>query len=232
MKLSGKTALVTGGGGGIGAAIAKRLDQGGAHVIVADLDLVAASSVASHLRQASAVQLDIGDLESIQRVTAASVREQGPIHLLVNSAGTFGMQSLLDVTPSNYDRFFDVNTRGTFFMLQHVARSMVEHQVTGSIINIASQAGRRGEAASSIYAATKAAVISLTQSAALALIGRGIRVNAVAPGVVDTPMWTTVDRLYADQYGGRPGDHTVAVTATIPPGGWPYPPTSPTQLPS
>jgi NAD(P)-dependent dehydrogenase (short-subunit alcohol dehydrogenase family) len=92
---------------------------------------------------------------------------------------------------------FSVNVRGLFFMMQAVARQMVGLQRRGVIINLASQAGRRGEAPSSIYAATKATVISLTQSAALALIGRGIRVNAIAPGVIDTPMWDQVDAIYA-----------------------------------
>jgi NAD(P)-dependent dehydrogenase (short-subunit alcohol dehydrogenase family) len=119
------------------------------------------------------------------------------------------------VTEEQYDRLFAVNVRGFFFMLQAVARHMVEAGRRGVVVNTASQAGRRGEAPSPIYAATKATVISLSQSAALALIGKGIRVNAIAPGVVDTPMWTKVDAAFV-QKGLRPGEWTEKVRSGIP----------------
>ena len=126
------------------------------------------------------------------------------------------MEPFLDVSEARFDRLFAVNVRGFFFAMQAAARHMVNSGRRGVIVNIASQAGRRGEAHSAIYAATKATTISLSQSAALALVGQGIRVNAIAPGVVDTPMWAAVDALYARQDNIPLGEKTRQVRSTIP----------------
>jgi D-sorbitol dehydrogenase (acceptor) len=107
------------------------------------------------------------------------------------------MGPLLEITEAHYDRIFAVNVKGLLFTLQAVARQMVQQGRGGKIINMASQAGRRGEPLVAVYCASKAAVISLTQSAGLALIKNGINVNGIAPGVVDTPMWDEVDALFA-----------------------------------
>jgi D-sorbitol dehydrogenase (acceptor) len=96
-----------------------------------------------------------------------------------------------------YDKLFSVNVKGAFFVMQKTLAQMVSHQIKGSVINMASQAGRRGEALVSHYCASKAAIISYTQSAALAMAPHGIRVNGIAPGVIDTPMWQHVDALFA-----------------------------------
>jgi D-sorbitol dehydrogenase (acceptor) len=120
--------------------------------------------------------------------------------------------------PPSYDKQFAVNVKGLFFTLQAVAQSMVERGKGGAIINMASQAGRRGEGLVSMYCATKAAVISLTQSCALGLIEHGIRVNGIAPGVVDTPMWAEVDALFA-RYENRPlGEKKRLVGEAVPAG--------------
>jgi D-sorbitol dehydrogenase (acceptor) len=113
------------------------------------------------------------------------------------------LQPILEITEESFDQIFAVNTKGLLFTLQAVARQMVKQGRGGKIINITSQAGRRGEALVAAYCASKAAVISLTQSAGLGLIEHHINVNGIAPGVVDTPMWDTVDALFA-KYEHRP----------------------------
>jgi D-sorbitol dehydrogenase (acceptor) len=113
------------------------------------------------------------------------------------------MAPLLEVTEASFDRQFAVNVKGLLFMMQAAARRMIEQGRGGKIINMSSQAGRRGEALVVVYCATKAAVISITQSAALGLAKYGINVNAIAPGVIDTPMWDEVDALFA-KYENRP----------------------------
>jgi NAD(P)-dependent dehydrogenase (short-subunit alcohol dehydrogenase family) len=125
------------------------------------------------------------------------------LYILVNNAGIFNMSPLLEVTRENYDKIFAVNVKGLLFTLQAVARQMVKQGRGGKIINMASQAGRRGESLVAIYCAGKAAVISITQSAGLALIPKKINVNGISPGVVDTPMWDEGDALFA-KYENRP----------------------------
>ena len=217
VQLSGKTALVTGGAGGIGAATAAQLSSAGALVVVADLNAAAASACAAGLPgPALGRELDVTRPDAIAALVAQLEAEVGGIDLLVNNAGLYDMEPLLDVTPAGFDRLFNVNARGLFFVMQSVAQAMVAAGRPGAIVNVASQAGRRGEAASAVYAATKAAVISLTRSAALALIAHDIRVNAVAPGVVDTPMWTVVDRLHAETTGAAPGETLRQAVEAIP----------------
>jgi NAD(P)-dependent dehydrogenase (short-subunit alcohol dehydrogenase family) len=131
------------------------------------------------------------------------VQRWGGVDILVNNAAIFDMAPIVEVTEASYDKVFAVNVKGLFFTLQAVARRMIERGRGGKIINMASQAGRRGEALVSIYCASKAAVISLTQSAGLDLIKHRINVNGIAPGVVDTPMWAEVDALFA-KYEHRP----------------------------
>jgi D-sorbitol dehydrogenase (acceptor) len=128
------------------------------------------------------------------------------------------MGPLLEITEQSYDRQFAVNVKGLLFTLQAVARQMVAQKRKGKIINMASQAGRRGEALVAVYCASKAAVISLTQSAGLALIKQGINVNGIAPGVVDTPMWDTVDALFAKYENLKVGEKKKQVGQAVPAG--------------
>ncbi|GJG87525.1 sorbitol dehydrogenase [Gemmatimonadetes bacterium T265] len=217
MRLQDKVAVVTGGTGGIGQAIARLFADEGARVVVADVSADAARAVAGELPNDSfGVGVDVASVPSIAAMVDEVVATAGGIDVLVNNAGVFGMEPLLEVTEEGYDRLFAVNVRGFFFVLQQVARHMVETGRRGVIVNTASQAGRRGEAHSAVYAATKATTISLSQSAALALVDKGIRVNAIAPGVVDTPMWARVDALYAEKDGIPLGEKTRQVRAAIP----------------
>jgi NAD(P)-dependent dehydrogenase (short-subunit alcohol dehydrogenase family) len=204
MKLENKIALVTGGARGIGAAIADRYVTEGARVAVADISLSNAKETAvRHGDKAFAVALDVTKTASVEAAVESVVQRWGGVDILVNNAGVFDMAPIVDVTEASYDKIFAVNVKGLFFTLQVVAKRMIARGQGGKIINMASQAGRRGEALVSIYCASKAAVISLTQSAGLDLIKHRINVNGISPGVVDTPMWTEVDALFA-KYEHRP----------------------------
>jgi NAD(P)-dependent dehydrogenase (short-subunit alcohol dehydrogenase family) len=197
MRLQGKVAVVTGAARGIGRAIAERYADEGARVVIADILEEAGSTAGTIGRDAMAVRLDVTKQASIDAMVEAVVAHCGGIDILVNNAAIFDMGPFLDITEASYDRQFAINVKGLLFTLQAVARQMVAQGRGGKVVNFSSQAGRRGEALVAVYCATKAAVISITQSAGLALIKHGINVNAIAPGVVDTPMWDEVDALFA-----------------------------------
>jgi NAD(P)-dependent dehydrogenase (short-subunit alcohol dehydrogenase family) len=198
MKLKDKVAIVTGGARGIGEAVVRAYSAEGAKVVIADIEIAKAQELASELgANALAVQLDVRDSKSISSLISATVSKFGSVDILYNNAGVFDMGPILEISEASFDKVFAVNTRGLFFTLQAAAAQMVKQGRGGKIINMASQAGRRGEALVAVYCASKAAVISLTQSAGLDLIKYRINVNGIAPGVVDTPMWDHVDALFA-----------------------------------
>ena len=204
MRLKNKTAVITGGARGIGAAIAKAYVNEGARVCVADVDLENAQKTATEIGGKSfAVKLNVADLASINACLAEVEKQAGGVDILVNNAAIFDMGPIVDISEQSFDRQFAVNVKGTLFMAQAAAKSMIARGKGGKIINFSSQAGRRGEALALVYCATKAAVISITQSLGLGLIKQGINVNGIAPGVVDTPMWDVVDGLFA-KYENRP----------------------------
>ena len=203
-RLDGRVALVTGGARGIGRAICSAYVAEGARVAVADLLDEDAQKTASALGDgAMAIRMDVTDLSSITEGVKTIEDAWGGIDILVNNAGIFNMCSIEEITHEDYRRQYDVNVGGTIFTTQAVVPGMKNRGKGGAIINVSSQAGRRGEAYVLIYCSTKAAVISITQSMALELAKDDIRVNAIAPGVVDTPMWDHVDSLFA-KYEKRP----------------------------
>ncbi|MER8429081.1 L-iditol 2-dehydrogenase [Mesorhizobium caraganae] len=204
MRLKGKSALITGSARGIGRAFAEAYVREGATVAIADINLAAAEKTASEIgAKAYAVRLDVSDLASIEAAVKAVETKTGGLDILINNAALFDLAPIIEITKASYDKLFSVNVAGTLFMLQAAARSMIARGKGGRIINIASQAGRRGEPLVAVYCATKAAVISLTQSAGLDLIKHRINVNGIAPGVVDSDMWDEVDALFA-KYENRP----------------------------
>jgi D-sorbitol dehydrogenase (acceptor) len=140
----------------------------------------------------------------------------GGIDILVNNAALFTAAPITDITRDDYARVFDINVSGTLFVMQAVARDMIARKSGGKIINMASQAGRRGEPLVAVYCATKAAVISITQSAGLNLIEHGINVNAIAPGVVDGEHWDGVDAFFAELERKNPGQKKQEVGAAVP----------------
>ena len=194
-KLVEKVALVTGGARGIGRAICEAYAAAGAMVVAADVSEDDARKTAKAVG-GMAVAMDVADMDSISAGIAAVKAECGGIDILVNNAGIFNMASIDKITHEDYRQQYDVNVGGTIFTCQ-AAVPLMKWRGGGTIINFASQAGRRGEANVTIYCSTKAAVISITQSLALELASDNIRVNAIAPGVIDTPMWKHVDSQFA-----------------------------------
>ena len=204
MKLKDKIAIVTGGARGIGAAIVDRYVAEGAQVAVADISVDHAKETAArHGERAFAVALDVTKTASVDAAVANVASRWGGVDILVNNAAIFDMAPIVEVTEESFDKIFAVNVKGLFFTLQAVAKRLIAQGRGGKIVNMASQAGRRGEGLVSVYCASKAAVISITQSAGLDLIKYKINVNGISPGVVDTPMWDQVDALFA-KYEHRP----------------------------
>ena len=195
MLLEGKTALVTGAASGIGKAIAKRLAKEGAFVVINYADIGNSAEMAETVRKeieadggaAESVACDVTDFDAVGVMIKDCVKRHGKLDILVNNAGITKDGLLMAMKESDFDDVIDVNMKGAFNTMRHVARPMVK-QKGGSIINIASVVGLAGNAGQVNYAASKAGVIGMTKSMAKELASRNIRVNAVAPGFVETAM--------------------------------------------
>ena len=216
MRLEGKVAIVTGGAQGMGRAIVRRFVQEGAQVVVADLQKDAAQAVAAELSGAVGVQVDVRNQNQVQTMVETAIREFGALDILVNNAGVGKIIPFLDTTEKDWDFMFDVNCKGLLWCSQAAAKAMIDQGRGGKIINLASQAGRRGEALVLAYCASKACVISMNQSIALALAPHRINVNAIAPGIVDTPFWEEVDKQFASLLNMQVGEPKRTFSATIP----------------
>jgi meso-butanediol dehydrogenase/(S,S)-butanediol dehydrogenase/diacetyl reductase len=277
-RLLGRVAVVTGAGQGIGRGIALRLAREGAGIAVAEYNPDSAAGAAAEIRslggQALACAVDIADVAAVGRMVDEVVAHLGHIDILVNNAGRVQTKPMLDLTETDWDSVIDVNQRGTFFLIQAVARQMIrqipealriaaqtpadifsvqkgggaeeqraggageqgstdvqtfkrssvqtsaegkeERASYGKIVSLSSVAGRRGRPLQTHYAASKAAIISLTQSAALALAPYRINVNAVCPGIVPTPMWQQIDRDRGELFGAKPGEAMASFIQTVP----------------
>jgi len=219
MRLEGKSALITGAAQGIGRGFAKAYIREGATVAIADINFDAAEQTATELGEAAyAVHIDVSSQETIDAAVDTVVRKAGKLDILINNAALFDAAETIDITRESYDKLYAVNVGGTIFTMQAAARQMIKQGHGGKIINMASQAGRRGESLVLVYCSTKAAVISLTQSAGLNLIKHGINVNAIAPGVVDGEHWKHVDSMFAKLEGKIPGQKKAEVEAEVPAG--------------
>jgi NAD(P)-dependent dehydrogenase (short-subunit alcohol dehydrogenase family) len=229
-RLSEKVAIVTGAGQGIGKAVALRLAKEGANIVVADINPKTAEQAAEEIRalnrRALVCQIDIANIAEIQPMIDNAVAEFGRIDILVNAAGVAQTGLFLELTEEQWDRVIDTNLKGTTFLIQAFGRQMIDQipeqvkaagcvdqsplrdtlRCYGKIVNFSSISGRHGRAEQIPYAASKAAIISITQSAALSFAPYNINVNAVCPGVVPTPMWEQIEKDRGRISGLAPGE--------------------------
>jgi meso-butanediol dehydrogenase / (S,S)-butanediol dehydrogenase / diacetyl reductase len=194
----GKSIIVTGAGSGIGEAIARDLAAEGARVVIADINLAAAERVATAIRkdggEATAVQVDVVDRASVQAMIKAAVRVHGRLDVMFNNAGISKAGLFLEATEADFNRIMGINALGVLIGMQEAAKQMIAQGGGGKIINTASIAGKVGEKIATIYCASKACVISLSQAGAEALGEYNITVNCFSPGFVKTPLWDGLDR--------------------------------------
>ena len=196
MRLEGRTALVTGGASGIGAATARRLAAEGAHVIVGDLDQDGAREVVAEI-DGTAIELDVADVTQAHAAIAQVMRDVAPIDVLVNNAGTDRFAFFVHTDEELWDFVLGVNLKGTLNCTHAVLASMHERG-GGAIVNVASEAGRVGSQGSVTYSAAKAGVIGFTKAIARESARYGVRSNAVAPGPIETPLLNAAPVMLGD----------------------------------
>ena len=211
MELKDHVAIVTGAGRGIGHATALELARMGADVVIAELDRAGAERTAAEVkalgRRAQVLATDVTSGDNLKAMTERTRADFGRIDILVNNAGIYRAAPPLDVTEEHWDAVMGVNAKAVFFASQAVLPVMIA-QKSGAIISLASMAGKVGSKGNLPYNASKAAVISITKSLALAHAGDGIRVNCVCPGFVETDMWTSVSRDLGAMAGLSPEEFT------------------------
>ncbi len=219
MSVKGKVAVVTGGGQGIGRGIALRLASKGADIGIADRNLETATAVGEEIRKlgrkAVAVKVDTSVCSEIPSMVERMIQEFGQVDIWVNNAGIMQTKALLEITEEDWDRMIDVNAKGTFFCTQAIAKHMVKRG-SGLIVNITS--GQRARPMAGHYAASKMAVDIGTMTAALTLAPYKVRVNAIDPGIVITPMWNQMDEDRVRLFGVPPGEATKRWVAQVPTG--------------
>ncbi len=195
MRLDGKRVIVTGGAGGIGGAIARRMAEAGARIMIADLNGEKARANAGAIGPAHlSANVDVTSLESVNAMVASAESGMGGVDVLVHSAGVAMLRDVLEVDPADWKRVIDINLMGTYYVCLSVARSMVARGAGGSLITISSAAAARPSRGASAYGAAKGGVVTLTKALAVDLASRNIRVNSIAPGPVETEMARTEHR--------------------------------------
>ena len=220
--VEGQVAIVTGSGQGIGRAIAIRLAADGMDVVVVDLQGAAAKSVARDIqamgRRALALEVDVTSARDRQRMLEQTLATLGRFDVLVNNAAIQRVALPLDVSEEHWDAVMDVNAKAVFFCCQLALRHMAPRN-SGRIVNIASMAGKTASTIyHPVYNFSKATVLAITKTLAMAHAADGIRVNAVCPGIVDTPMQEVVDREFARVTGKQPEEIRAERLARIPMG--------------
>ncbi|WP_158560636.1 SDR family NAD(P)-dependent oxidoreductase [Paenibacillus contaminans] len=192
----GKVALVTGAAGGIGTSVARKLMQSGMKLVLTDFNEAGLEQVLQELRQlgaeAAAIQADLSKTEQLEELVKKSAGQYGTIDVLVNAGGIMDTRPFLEISVEQWNLMFQINVTATFLLTQLVSKVMIEQGTGGSIVNLSSAAGRSPRPLAAHYAASKAAIISMTGSAAVVLAPYKIRVNAVCPGLVDTQMMQKV----------------------------------------
>jgi NAD(P)-dependent dehydrogenase (short-subunit alcohol dehydrogenase family) len=219
MELEGQVAIITGAGRGIGRATALELAQMGADIVVAELDSASAEHTAAEVksrgRRASVVPTDVTSPTDLRAMAERTRAKFGRIDVFINNAGIYRAASPLDITEEHWDAIMNVNAKAVFFASQAVLPVMIA-QRRGSIISLASMAGKVGSRSNLPYNASKAAVISITKSLALAHAAEGIRANCVCPGFVETDMWIAVAREQGALMGLAPEEFTRQRAAQVP----------------
>jgi NAD(P)-dependent dehydrogenase (short-subunit alcohol dehydrogenase family) len=219
VELERQVAIVTGAGRGIGRATALELARLGADVLIAELDQAGAKRTAEEIRalgrRAVVTATDVTSRADLRAMVDRATGELGRIDILVNNAGIYRAAAPLDVTEEHWDAIMAINARAVFFASQAVLPVMIA-QKRGSIVSLASMAGKIGNRNNLPYNASKAAVISMTKSLALAHAADGIRVNCVCPGFVETDMWASVAREQGKLMGMTPEEFTRQRAASVP----------------
>lgn len=207
---TGGVAFVTGGGGGIGGATAERLAETGVAVAVADNDFDTADDVRDRIVTAGgaalAVRLDVTDTQSISDAIAETEAAFGPIDQLVNTAGIFGWAAMEDITDADFENMFRIHVFGMHSVCRAIVPAMADRG-TGAVVNVTSIHAIRGQASTAHYSAAKGAILSYTKALAREKSPQGVRINAVAPGPIDTPLWRgdmNEDEV-AEKMAGRTG---------------------------
>lgn len=204
VDLGGRIAFVTGAASGIGRQTARDLAEAGAMVFAVDrASSGCLETCAAFPDRMSYLPCDVTKLSSVRAALDAVWQEHGALDILINCAGVYSMQQMMDITEDEYDRVLSINLKGLLFVSQIAARYMVKAGRGGAIVNIASAAARKPSIGSMVYSASKAGVISLTQGMAQELAAHDIRVNAIAPGAVETPMWDAVKSAYGEVETGN-----------------------------
>jgi NAD(P)-dependent dehydrogenase (short-subunit alcohol dehydrogenase family) len=219
MELAGQIAIVTGAGRGIGRATALELAHLGADIVVAELDRATAERTATEVqalgRQARVVPTDVTSRADLAAMVERTLAEFGRIDVLINNAGIYRAALPLDVTEEHWDAVMNINAKAVFFASQAVLPTMIA-QKQGTIVSLASMAGKTGSRTNLPYNASKAAVISITKSLALAHAADGIRVNCVCPGYVETDMWAAVSVEQSALLGLSPEEFNKQRAAQVP----------------
>lgn len=202
MKLEGKVALVTGAAQGIGKAVALLLARNGADIVVSDINLEKAGETAREIeatgRRAMPIKVDVANSGDVERMVQTIMEQFGQIDILINNAGIARDKLILRMTEEDWDAVLDINLKGTFNCTKAVVKHMSK-QRSGKIVNIASVVGEMGNAGQANYSASKAGVIGFTKTIAREFAQRGINVNAIAPGYIQTPMTEALPEKAKDE---------------------------------